>query len=97
MTSLRLPSPIERRSLSGHGCFCSNRACFCQLFSFCFGSAQEGTDNHAARLLLERLHATEHRLTECLTDLDMFGLLKSADYKFDLHKYWQLLEKQGTL
>jgi len=35
-------------------------------------------------------------LKECLVDLEMFASLR-VESNFDLHKYWQLLEKRGMM
>lgn len=36
------------------------------------------------------------RLQNCLTNLDMFQYLQQAQFVFDLHRYWRLLETRGV-
>ena len=38
----------------------------------------------------------ESRLKNCLSNLDMFDVLKGAHFKFDLHMYWCLLEQNSS-
>jgi hypothetical protein len=42
-----------------------------------------------------KLISAEDQLKSCLSDLDMFDILQTPENKFDLHKYWDKLEKKG--
>jgi tetratricopeptide (TPR) repeat protein len=42
-------------------------------------------------------HVLADRLISVLTDLELFPLFSLTEFKFDLHKYWQLLEQHCRL
>lgn len=58
------------------------------LYSMC--SSYDGSAESKASIDEKVQALTE--LSEVVVDLDMFDVLKSQEFKWDLHKYWQLIE-----